>query len=198
VTAHSPRTAAWLASKHAKPRGCLPYVAAIAVVAAAACNPPPLDEVAVSGEVGRPEPERVRVAAVDGPQVFATTTTVPTTTHTHPPTTTTTAPAVVPATTTPAVVYTPSSGRLGDPYHIETWYVLRECEAPDWAGGWAANTGNGYYGGLQFALASWRAVGGTGYPHEHSPEEQIRRGQMLWERQGWGAWPSCSSKLGWR
>jgi hypothetical protein len=112
------------------------------------------------------------------------------------PTTTTTEAVVVPMTAAPAVHS--SSGRLGDPYYEPTWHALRECEAPDWSGGWQANTGNGYYGGLQFALGSWRAVGGSGYPHQASVAEQIRRGQMLWEMQGWGAWPACSRKLGWR
>jgi LysM repeat protein len=73
------------------------------------------------------------------------------------------------------------------------WDRLAQCEA---GGNWAINTGNGYYGGLQFTLSSWKAVGGTGYPHEASREEQIARGQALQARQGWGAWPACSAKLG--
>jgi len=75
------------------------------------------------------------------------------------------------------------------------WDRLAECES---GGNWSINTGNGYYGGLQFSLSSWRAVGGTGYPHQHSRAEQIRRGEMLLDIQGWGAWPACSSRLGLR
>ncbi len=75
------------------------------------------------------------------------------------------------------------------------WDDLAQCEA---GGNWHINTGNGYYGGLQFALRSWRAVGGTGYPHQHSREEQIRRGEKLLKIQGWGAWPACSLRLGYR
>lgn len=75
------------------------------------------------------------------------------------------------------------------------WDRLAQCEA---GGNWAINTGNGYYGGLQFTLGSWRAVGGTGYPNQASREEQIARGKMLQARQGWGAWPACTSKLGLR
>lgn len=75
------------------------------------------------------------------------------------------------------------------------WDRLAQCEA---GGNWAINTGNGYYGGLQFTLGSWRAVGGTGYPHQASREEQIARGEMLLARQGWGAWPACTAKLGLR
>ena len=75
------------------------------------------------------------------------------------------------------------------------WDALAQCEA---GGNWAINTGNGYYGGLQFSLSSWRAVGGTGYPHEHSRETQIAMGERLRAAQGWGAWPACSRKLGLR
>ncbi len=75
------------------------------------------------------------------------------------------------------------------------WDALAQCES---GGRWSINTGNGYYGGLQFSLASWRAVGGTGYPHQHSREEQIKRGELLQQRQGWGAWPTCSRKVGLR
>lgn len=75
------------------------------------------------------------------------------------------------------------------------WDRLARCES---GGNWAINTGNGYYGGLQFSLSSWRAVGGNGYPHQASKSEQISRAEMLKARQGWGAWPSCSAKLGLR
>lgn len=75
------------------------------------------------------------------------------------------------------------------------WDQLALCES---GGNWAINTGNGFYGGLQFTLSSWRGVGGSGYPNEASREEQISRGEMLRARQGWGAWPACSSKLGLR
>ncbi|HEX8182059.1 MAG TPA: transglycosylase family protein [Candidatus Saccharimonadales bacterium] len=75
------------------------------------------------------------------------------------------------------------------------WDRLAVCEA---GGNWAINTGNGYYGGLQFTLSSWAAVGGSGYPHQASREEQIMRGEMLQARQGWGAWPACTTKLGLR
>jgi hypothetical protein len=73
------------------------------------------------------------------------------------------------------------------------WDKLAECES---GGDWSANTGNGYYGGLQFSESSWHAVGGTGLPHEHSREEQIKRGKMLQSEQGWGAWPHCAAELG--
>lgn len=73
------------------------------------------------------------------------------------------------------------------------WDRIAACES---GGNWAINTGNGYYGGLQFTLSSWRAVGGSGYPNQASREEQIARAQLLQARQGWGAWPVCSHRAG--
>ena len=51
------------------------------------------------------------------------------------------------------------------------WDSLAQCEA---GGNWAINTGNGYYGGLQFSLSTWQAYGGSGLPSDNSREEQIR------------------------
>ena len=75
------------------------------------------------------------------------------------------------------------------------WDRLAQCEA---GGNWSINTGNGYYGGLQFSASSWKAMGGTGLPHQASRETQIAMGEKLKAAQGWGAWPSCSRKLGLR
>lgn len=75
------------------------------------------------------------------------------------------------------------------------WDSLARCES---GGNWAINTGNGFYGGLQFTLGSWQGVGGTGYPNQASREEQIARAEQLLARQGWGAWPACAAKLGLR
>ena len=74
------------------------------------------------------------------------------------------------------------------------WDQLAQCES---GGNWAINTGNGYYGGLQFNIDTWRAYGGTGYPHEHSRETQIAVATRLRDANGgYGAWPACSAKLG--
>lgn len=73
------------------------------------------------------------------------------------------------------------------------WAAIANCES---GGNWATNTGNGYYGGLQFTLSSWRAVGGTGLPSDASAAEQIARAQALEARSGWGNWPVCSVKAG--
>jgi resuscitation-promoting factor RpfB len=75
------------------------------------------------------------------------------------------------------------------------WDRLAQCES---GGNWSINTGNGYYGGLQFSLSTWRAYGGKGYPHQASREEQIRIAKKLQAAAGWGSWPACSSKLGLR
>ena len=76
---------------------------------------------------------------------------------------------------------------------VDTWDRLAECESN---GTWDINTGNGFYGGVQFTLSSWQAVGGEGYPHQASKAEQIKRAEILQDLQGWGAWPLCSQKLG--
>jgi LysM repeat protein len=73
------------------------------------------------------------------------------------------------------------------------WDRLAACES---GGNWSINTGNGYYGGLQFMLSTWHAVGGQGYPHQNSREEQIFRAEILLARSGWGQWPQCAAKLG--
>ena len=78
---------------------------------------------------------------------------------------------------------------------LETWEAVAQCES---SGDWSINTGNGFYGGLQFTQQSWEWVGGTGQPHHASKAEQIERAEILLERQGWDAWPSCSSQLGLR
>jgi LysM repeat protein len=73
------------------------------------------------------------------------------------------------------------------------WDRLAQCES---GGNWGTNTGNGFYGGLQFTPGSWRAAGGSGMPHQASRSEQIRVAQRLQQMQGWGAWPTCSAKIG--
>jgi uncharacterized protein YabE (DUF348 family) len=75
------------------------------------------------------------------------------------------------------------------------WDQMAQCEA---GGNWGANTGNGFYGGLQFTPGTWQANGGTGRADQASREEQIAVGQRVQQSQGWGAWPSCASKLGLR
>ncbi|CUR58255.1 Transglycosylase domain protein [metagenome] len=74
------------------------------------------------------------------------------------------------------------------------WDALAQCES---GGNWAINTGNGYYGGLQFNLGTWQAYGGSGLPSNASREEQIRIATKLRDASGgYGAWPGCASALG--
>ncbi|MDN8595299.1 MULTISPECIES: resuscitation-promoting factor Rpf1 domain-containing protein [unclassified Corynebacterium] len=76
------------------------------------------------------------------------------------------------------------------------WDRLAQCEA---GGNWNINTGNGYYGGLQFNAGTWRAYGGNEFaplPHQATREQQIAVAERTLAKQGWGAWPACSARLG--
>ena len=75
------------------------------------------------------------------------------------------------------------------------WDKLAKCES---GGNWSINTGNGYYGGLQFSLSTWRAYGGSGLPSNASREQQIAIAKKVQADAGWGAWPACSRKIGLR
>ena len=71
------------------------------------------------------------------------------------------------------------------------WDAIAACES---GGNWAINTGNGYYGGLQFTMGTWRANGGSGSPHNASRSEQIRVAENVLQSQGIGAWPVCGRR----
>lgn len=71
------------------------------------------------------------------------------------------------------------------------WDAVAQCES---GGNWAINTGNGYYGGLQFTLGTWRSNGGSGMPHQASRAEQIRVAENVLRTQGIGAWPVCGKR----
>lgn len=74
------------------------------------------------------------------------------------------------------------------------WDAVARCES---SGNWAINTGNGYYGGLQFSLSTWQAYGGTGLPSSNSRETQIAVATRLRDATGgYGSWPGCAAKLG--
>ncbi|WP_373692338.1 transglycosylase family protein [[Mycobacterium] kokjensenii] len=81
------------------------------------------------------------------------------------------------------------------------WDAVAQCES---GGNWAADTGNGFYGGLQFKPSTWRAFGGVGSPAKASREEQIAVANRVLDEQGPYAWPKCgpgkvfpSSVKGW-
>lgn len=75
---------------------------------------------------------------------------------------------------------------------------LAQCES---TGDWSINTGNGFYGGLQFTPSTWDAFGGEKYAdnaHQATREQQIEIAAKVLDGQGWGAWPACTSSFGWR
>ena len=73
------------------------------------------------------------------------------------------------------------------------WDRVAQCES---GGNWSINTGNGYYGGLQFSPRTWAGFGGTGSAANASKAEQIRVAQKVLAVQGPGAWPVCSVRAG--
>ncbi|MEU6092251.1 transglycosylase family protein [Streptomyces sp. NPDC047085] len=76
------------------------------------------------------------------------------------------------------------------------WDRIAQCES---GGNWHINTGNGYYGGLQFSAGTWRAYGGTAYApraDQASRSAQIAVATKVQHAQGWGAWPVCSARAG--
>ncbi|MEW1831932.1 transglycosylase family protein [Streptomyces sp. NPDC088196] len=76
------------------------------------------------------------------------------------------------------------------------WDRIARCES---GGNWHINTGNGYYGGLQFSAGTWRAYGGSAYAStadQASRSAQIAVATKVQHAQGWGAWPVCSAKAG--
>jgi len=76
------------------------------------------------------------------------------------------------------------------------WDAIAKCES---GGNWHINTGNGYYGGLQFSAGTWRAYGGSAYAataDKASRAQQIAVATKVQRAQGWGAWPTCSKRAG--
>lgn len=73
------------------------------------------------------------------------------------------------------------------------WTDMAQCESE---GDWSRNSGNGYYGGLQFNTTLWAEAGGEDLPSDASQAEQTMRADMVQKEQGWKPWPNCSSSLG--
>jgi hypothetical protein len=102
---------------------------------------------------------------------------------------------VAAAVTVPLVLATPA---LAGPVHLEPWDRVAQCES---GGNWKANTGNGYFGGLQFSRRTWHSYGGGSYaatPNHASRSQQITVAKKVLRAQGWKAWPTCSRKVGMR
>ena len=95
--------------------------------------------------------------------------------------------------TAPPPRVAPAGGTAGG---ASVWDDLAECES---GGDWAINTGNGYYGGLQFSHGTWHNYGGgefADYPHEATREEQITVAERLRAARGYAPWPACRAELG--
>lgn len=82
-----------------------------------------------------------------------------------------------------------------DAARTKTWERLANCESGK---RWHINTGNGYYGGLQFSRGTWLGYDGGHFARradKASKRQQIAVAERVLDRQGWGAWPSCSDRL---
>lgn len=138
---------------------------------------------------------------VGDPTTTTSTVEEPTTTTTEKPAPTTTKPAPPTTKAAPVTTVAPAAAeRSGpDPGAESTWDELAQCES---GGNWSAvsepRSGMQYYGGLQFSRSSWEAVGGTGLPSDAPKATQIEMGKRLQARSGWGQWPACTRKLGYR
>ncbi|MEJ5918796.1 MULTISPECIES: transglycosylase family protein [unclassified Corynebacterium] len=78
---------------------------------------------------------------------------------------------------------------------VEQWDQVAQCES---GGDWHINTGNGYYGGLQFSPTTWTGFGGDQYAptaDQATKEQQIEIAERVLEGQGPGAWPNCGGPL---
>ena len=81
-------------------------------------------------------------------------------------------------------------------WDVTVWDRVAACES---SGNWAINTGNGYYGGLQFSASTWKAFGGQAYAqqaHQATKAQQIAVARRTLHTQGPGAWPTCSVRAG--
>ncbi|WP_327136585.1 transglycosylase family protein [Streptomyces sp. NBC_01340] len=79
---------------------------------------------------------------------------------------------------------------------VDTWNKVAACESTD---NWSINTGNGYYGGLQFTQSTWEAYGGQVYAQradQATKDQQIAIAEKVLKGQGPGAWPVCSVRAG--
>ena len=100
------------------------------------------------------------------------------------------------AVTIPLILATPPA--QADPMRQDPWDGVAQCES---GGNWNTNTGNGYYGGLQFSPRTWQSYGGGAYADtaDHATRsQQIAIAEKVLQAQGWNAWPTCSKKAGLR
>jgi len=99
------------------------------------------------------------------------------------------------STPTPTPTNTPTPTLTPTPVDVngDIWEKIADCESH---GNWSIDTGNGYFGGLQFSQGAWDSVGGTGKPSDASRDTQIEKGKALQQKRGWGVWGECAKRLG--
>jgi resuscitation-promoting factor RpfC len=86
----------------------------------------------------------------------------------------------------------PSTG-VANAATTPNWDAIAQCES---GGNWAANTGNGEYGGLQFKPATWARYGGVGNPAAASRDQQIAVANRAFAEEGVEPWPKCGAQSG--
>jgi hypothetical protein len=97
------------------------------------------------------------------------------------------------ATIAPLVFAEPANA---GPARQGVWDRVAQCES---GGNWNANTGNGYYGGLQFSRSTWHSYGGGAFARtadRATRSQQIAIAEKVLRAQGWKAWPTCSRRAG--
>jgi len=106
-------------------------------------------------------------------------------------------PAAAPAAPSAAQAAAPAAGPASTAAPASSgganWSAIASCES---GGNWSANTGNGFYGGLQFTQQTWLAYGGGQYASSANlatPAQQIAVAQRVLAGQGIGAWPVCGA-----
>jgi hypothetical protein len=107
--------------------------------------------------------------------------------RTAPPPASRSTSAATPAPAPRADVPAPATGR--------DWDAVAQCES---GGNWSINTGNGYYGGLQFSASTWSGFGGGEFAPRAdlaTKNQQITVAERVLAKQGWGAWPTCGRNL---
>ncbi len=137
--------------------------------------------------------KKTSVLGIQSMAFVPTPTPTPTPTLTPTPTPTMTPTPTPTPTLTPTPTDTPTPMPTADPTNDTVWDRLAECESHR---NWADDTGNNYFGGLQFSQSAWESVDGVGKPSNASREEQIAKGKILQSRRGWSPWGGCSKALG--
>ncbi|MFE5482741.1 transglycosylase family protein [Streptomyces sp. NPDC056527] len=95
-----------------------------------------------------------------------------------------------------ALLLSALAGTTAEAASVSTWDKVAQCES---GGNWSINTGNGYYGGLQFSASTWREFGGTqyaAYAHQATKKQQILTAERVLAVQGERAWPNCGPAAG--